>query len=417
MVHKPLFFTLALALASTITSQQSQAGGLWLTEFGQPTQGRAGAGEEAGNGDATDVFFNPAAMTLLEKSEILVSIGAITPSIEFDLESSGIANGNGSGGDAASVAPSASVYYAHPLNDKWSVGLSMIALTGSVLDYDDDWAGRYQVQDVAIIVIGLVPSAAYKVTDKFSVGIAAQVMYSKLDMDVAVPNPMSPVTGPDGTVNLEGDDTQVAGSVSFLYQFSDRTRLGGRATSKFEFEYGGKVSSDLLGSTGLTTELTMASIVRLGLRHDFNEKWSGYATWGWDNWSELEDIFVSTNSGGGALPRNWDDTNHYAIGADYRLNQRWTLRAGVAYDTSPVDAEDRTADMPIDEQIRYAIGADYVRDSGLRISGSLVYADYGDAEIDSERLPPLFSFKGKYKSNEIWFANVSFNWPIGKGSR
>ncbi len=69
------------------------------------------------------------------------------------------------------------------------------------------------------------------------------------------------------------------------------------------------------------------------------------------------------------------------------------------------------------EQYRYAIGADYVRDSGMRISGSLVYADYGDAEIDSNRAPPAFGLKGKYKTNEIWFANVSFNWPLGGGSR
>jgi len=417
MIRKTLCLTFTFALTSAITSLPAQAGGLWITEFGQPTQGRAGAGEEAGNGDATDAFFNPAAMTRLEKSEILVSVGVVAPTVHFDVESSGIVNGDGDGGDATDPVLSGSVFYAHPINDKWSVGLSMLALTGSVLDYDDDWAGRFQVQDVSILVIGLVPSVAYQVTDKFSVGVSVPVMYSDLDMDIAVPNLKSPVAGPDGTVNVEGDDTQVAGTISFLYQFSDHTRLGGRATSKFDFEYGGNISADLLGEVGVSTELTMASIARVGLSHDFNEKWSGYATWGWDNWSELGAIFLSTNTGGAALPRNWEDTYHYSVGADYRLDQRWTLRAGVAYDTDPVNAKDRTADMPLDEQFRYAIGADYIRDSGMRISGSLVYADYGDGEIDSEKLPPVFGLKGEYKDNEIWFANVSFNWPLGGGSR
>jgi long-chain fatty acid transport protein len=236
-------------------------------------------------------------------------------------------------------------------------------------------------------------------------------------MDVAVPNLMSPVAGPDGTVNIDGDDFEVAGTLSFLYEFSDRTRLGGRTTSKFEFDYSGDVSSDLLGQVGATTELTFAAIARVGLAHDFNEKWSGYATWGWDNWSEMGDILLSTNSGGATLPRNWEDTYHYSIGADYRMDKRWTLRAGVAFDTDPTRAKDRTADMPLDEQIRYAIGADYIRDSGMRVSGSLVYADYGSADIDSARLPPLFGFKGDYGTNEIWFASVSFNWPLGGGSR
>jgi long-chain fatty acid transport protein len=138
---------------------------------------------------------------------------------------------------------------------------------------------------------------------------------------------------------------------------------------------------------------------------------------GWDTWSEMGNVFVSTNAGGASLPRNWDDTYHYALGADYRMDQRWTLRAGIAYDTNPVDETDRTADMPIDEQIRYAIGADYLRDSGMKISGSLVYADYGDAAIVSNRAPPLFGVEGEYRTNEIWFASLSFGWPFGSGSR
>jgi long-chain fatty acid transport protein len=236
-------------------------------------------------------------------------------------------------------------------------------------------------------------------------------------MDVAVPNAMSPATGPDGKVNLDGNDTQVAASLSAMYQFSEHTRLGIRGTSRFDFNYDGNVSTELLGQVGVETDLTMAAIVRVGLSHDLSESWSAHATWGWDGWSDMDNILISTNSGGATLPRNWDDTYHYAVGADYRMDKHWTLRAGVAYDTDPVDEKDRTADMPIDEQIRYALGADYVRDSGLRISGSLVYADYGDAKILSERAPPLFGLDGKYKNNQIWFASVSFNWPLGSGSR
>jgi long-chain fatty acid transport protein len=85
----------------------------------------------------------------------------------------------------------------------------------------------------------------------------------------------------------------------------------------------------------------------------------------------------------------------------------------VAYDTDPVDEKDRTADMPIDEQWRYAAGFDYVRDSGMRISGSVVYADYGEADIVSDRAPPFFGFEGDYQTNELWFASVSFNWQLG----
>ncbi len=158
--------------------------------------------------------------------------------------------------------------------------------------------------------------------------------------------------------------------------------------------------------------------VRAGICEDAAEyRWSGYATLGWDDWSQMDEVQLSTNSRGATLARDWHDTYHSALGADYRLDDQWTLRAGIAYDTSPTNKNDRTADMPIDEQFRYAIGADYLRDSGMKVSGSLVYADYGDAEIANSGDQGLVGFSGEYQTNQIWFASVAFNWPLGGGPR
>jgi long-chain fatty acid transport protein len=404
---------LAGLAALLLSSSAGHAGGLWITEYGQPTMGRAGAGEEAGTDDATMALLNPAAMSRIKERQITVTGGAIYSDIEFDLEQGSLVNGDGDGGSAGSLAPLGSVYYVQPLDDRWTLGLSALALTGSALDYDDDWAGRFQAQDVSIIVAGLAPAVSYRFTDKFSVGLSVPVMYSSLELDIAVPNLVSPDDA-EGKAEIDGDDVQAAVTGSFLYEFTESTRIGGRMTSKFEFEYDGNLKRLQVGQqVGLETELTMAAIARLGLMHDFGEKWSGYVTLGWDNWSQLGDVNLSTSSNGIALPRRWEDTYHYALGADYRLSDTWTLRAGAAYDTNPVSSRDRTADMPLDRQVRLAFGADYVRDSGMKISGSLVYADYGDAAINSSRQPPLVGYKGDYSENQIWFAAVAFNWPLG----
>ena len=415
MLRKTGFATIIFATAATVLPVQ--AGGLWITEYNQPTQGRAGAGEEAGNGDASDAFLNPASMSRHTESQLMVNGGLILPSVEFDVDRGSVLNGDGDGGDAGDLTPSASVFYSRPLNERWSLGFSGLALTGSTLDYDDDWVGRFQAQDVTLIVIGAIPAVAFKATDKLSFGLAVPVMYSNLELDIAVPELITaPGTG-EGKAEVDGDDVQVAASVSFHYQFSEQTALGGRATSKFQFDYDGNIEAKYLGQVGVSTELTLASLARIGLSHAFNDRWSGYATVGWDDWSQMDEVLLSTNSGGLTLPRNWEDTYHYALGADYRLDDQWTLRAGIAYDTSPVDEDDRPADMPIDEQFRYAIGADYLRDSGMKVSGSLVYADYGDAEIENSGDMGLVGFSGDYQTNEIWFASLSFNWPLSGGSR
>lgn len=410
MHHKPMFrmATLLLGLAAA----QSQAGGLWVGEYNQPTMGRAGAGEETGSGDATDAFFNAASMSQHEESQFMAAVGGIWATAEFDVDSGSIVNGTGDGGDAGGGTPSASVFWSRPLNDRWSIGMSGAALTGAVLDYDNDWVGRFETTEVSVLVIGFIPAVSYKVSDKLSLGLSVPMMYSELELDIAVPAAISPTEG-EGKLSLDGDDMQAAVTGSFLYQFNDKTRLGARVSSNFQFDYDGDIKTAQGLGVGASTEITFSSIARVGLTHDFNEQWSGHVTWGWDNWSEMGDVLLSTDSKGVTLSRNWQDTYHYAIGADYRLDKRWTLRAGMAYDTSPTDEHDRTADMPMDEQYRFAIGADYLRDSGMRVSGSLVYADYGDAEIDNSANQPVLGFAGDYGTNEIWFASLSFNWPMG----
>jgi long-chain fatty acid transport protein len=90
----------------------------------------------------------------------------------------------------------------------------------------------------------------------------------------------------------------------------------------------------------------------------------------------------------------------------FRPVEKWLLQLGFSYDTSPVDKEDRTPDMPIDRQIRYATGVQYQWGDRLSTGAQFVYADYGKAKIDN----PLL--KGEYKRNDIFFLAVNANWKF-----
>jgi long-chain fatty acid transport protein len=275
-----------LASAGLLAAAQAasvSAGGLWLSEYNQPTMGRAAAGEAAGVGDASDAFLNPAAMSRHERSQLMVAGGVIAPTVEFDVDQGSTVNGTGDGGDAGDLTPSAAIYYTRPLNDRWTLGIGGLALTGSALDYNDDWVGRFEAKEVSLIVIGAVPSLSFKVTDKLSVGLAVPVMYSDLELKIAVPNIITPVAGQEGKAKIDGDDIQVAVAGSFMYEFNEATRVGGRITSKFEFDYDGEIDNAFIGEVGVNTELTLATVARLGLAHDINDHWSAYASLGWDN--------------------------------------------------------------------------------------------------------------------------------------
>ncbi|MCP4260099.1 MAG: hypothetical protein GY774_21675 [Planctomycetes bacterium] len=45
-----------------------------------------------------------------------------------------------------------------------------------------------------------------------------------------------------------------------------------------------------------------------------NDKWALLGTVGWEDWSTMDSLLISTESGSVSLPRNWHDTWYYAGG-------------------------------------------------------------------------------------------------------
>ena len=91
-----------------------------------------------------------------------------------------------------------------------------------------------------------------------------------------------------------------------------------------------------------------------------------------------------------------------------RPNGPWKYYTGVAYDTSPTSADKRTADMPMDRQVRLSFGTSYKLESGKVLNGSLTYADYGKGRIDNSIAGG--TVVGEYSTNRIIFAAFSVNW-------
>jgi long-chain fatty acid transport protein len=121
----------------------------------------------------------------------------------------------------------------------------------------------------------------------------------------------------------------------------------------------------------------------------------------------LDNIFVSVDGRGGApIDTNWKDTYHYSAGFQYKLDDNWDLTAGIAYDTSPVNARNRVPELPVDEQIRYNIGARNHLSDTLVVGGYFNYTDLGSSKITGD------FWSGKYSSNEMYQFSVFANWTF-----
>jgi len=394
------FYVLAILLIAST----AWAGGLYIQEFATPSLGSANAGAQAWADNASTAFFNPAGMTRLDGKELMLGAGLLYADIKFDpAPNTPVAGGDG--GDAGDFAPLLNAFYVHSISDDLKFGVDLVSMSAAVLDYDDDWTGRYQNQNVSIFTVTLHPSLAYRVNDWFSIGGGVGLVYGVLDMEVAIPRP-GPLS--DGKAKIDGDDLEYAFNLAAMFELGKRTRLGVTYWSEVDLNFSGDVEIQPRGlQIGVDTSLPLVQFVKTGIYHELNDRFALLGTVGWEDWSRLDNVNLSTSGGGSAaLSRNWKDTWHFAGGVHYRLSDPWLLQFGVAYDTSPVDAEDRTADMPVDRQIRFTVGTQFTKSEKLTIGGAFEYVDLGDAEINSNNLI------GSYKDNDLFAFVINFNWKF-----
>jgi long-chain fatty acid transport protein len=369
--------------------------------------GTAGAGAHAYANDASTAWHNPAGMTRIDGREFGTAVGLILSDVEFDADSDTPIDG-GDGGDAGGPAPLLSSQYVHSVSDRFKLGMSVLALSGAVLDYDNDWTGRYLNQEVSLLTVSFVPAVGYRINDKLSVGGGLNIMYGKLDMDIAAPNPVDPQL-PDGKVKVEdADDWDVGFQLGVLFELSEETRLGAIYFSGVEPSFGGDVKLSLIDlKAGISADFKFPPMVRGSIYHRLNQKFALLGTLGWEKWSDFDKIPISVGSDlKGAIPTNWDDTWHFSGGLHYILNEKWIFMTGVAYDTSPADKADRTPDLPVDRQVRLTFGTQYHWKENLDVGAAFVYADLGDAAIKNDKL------LGDYKENDAIMFALNFNWKL-----
>ncbi len=381
----------------------STAGGLYINEFGTPSMGVAGAGANAVASDASTSFHNAAGMTRIKGKELMGTGGLLYSTVKFDADSDTPISG-GNGGDAGGPAPIVGGFYVHSLSDKWKLGANLITITGAVLDYDNDWTGRYLNTEVTLLTMTFFPTVAYRVNKWLSLGGGPQIMYADLEMKAKAPPPNG-----NGKVKIDGDDVAFGFGLGALFELSERTRFGVVYQSEIEPEFSGDVKFSggaVNADAGTDTKITLAQFVRISGYHELNDRWALLGTVGWEDWSAFKNVNISTDRGSQKIPRDWKDTWKFAAGVHFRPVDRWLLQVGFSYDTSPVDSDDRTPDMPMDRQIRYATGVQYKWSDRLSTGAQFVYADYGKAKIDNDLL------KGDYKRNDIFFFAMNANWKF-----
>ena len=415
-------------LFSLLIVSSAGAGGLILYELGTPDLGTAAAGRAAMAADDSTAASNPAGMTRLDRSQMLAAFPGLYVNARFDTDTASF--GGGDGGNAGGFIPAGSFHYVHSLTPDWKLGISAGSYFGLGVDYGDDWAGRYYTTEAELLTFGINPSMGYRVNDWLSVGGGFNIVYAELTQKAAINNGAVPGQAglSDGELKLEDDDVAYGFNLGILLEPWDGTRFGMSYRSEVDLEFKdvaslkniGPVLQGILNLSGLAgskvdVDMTVPQLVMVSAYHQLTDRWAVMGNIGWQDWSEFgkQDLTLeSTTSTTFTKDLDYDDTWHFALGAQYRFADRWMWSVGAAYDTSPTDEDTRTPDLPLDRQIRIGTGIQYDWNKDVTVGAAYEYLDAGDAEIDQKGGPLQGSLKGDYDTNAIHFFAVNLIWKF-----
>src|SRR5208283_1889155 len=151
-------FSLATIILMTFVTTARGAGlELYPTDLGTAHAGQAAIAQ-----DASTAAQNPAGMTLLDRSQLMTSPGALLPSINFGVAPETTTKGSG-GGNAGVFFPIGSFFYVRKLSERLRFGLAIYSDYGLGGDYGKTWVGRYYITEASLTTGKVNPSLAYDV--------------------------------------------------------------------------------------------------------------------------------------------------------------------------------------------------------------------------------------------------------------
>lgn len=363
--------------AFALASGHAAASAFQLMEQNASGLGNAYAGQAASAQDASTLFFNPAGMTRLPGRNAVGALHLISPNAEFTNRGSNTAPLQpalgGNGADASDLAAIPSTYFSWQIDPRLFVGISLTVPFGLKTEYPAEWVGRFHAIESGLKTLNVNPSVAWKMSDTLSIGAgvsfqrADAILSNAVNYSAAAGGALG--AGVEGVATVKGHDTAWGWNAGVLWSLTPSTRLGASYRSAIDYTIAGDARfsnrpaalAGALPDGPVTAAVKLPAIVSLALFHRVNREWDVLADVSWTGWDTLQALNIRRTNGAllSTTPLNWEDTWRVGVGVNYHLDDAWTLRAGVAYDQTPVPDADRSPRIPDNDRRWIALGAQY----------------------------------------------------------
>jgi long-chain fatty acid transport protein len=419
---------LGVAVAALLLAPARASGsGFQINEHSARLTGTAYAGTAALAEDASMGFFNPAGITRVRGGSIAGTLTVIDTTIDLQATSATtfgripVTGPDGSmEADGGTTVPVPSFHVAQRLADQWVAGFSVTAPYGAKVNYPDDSVVRYIATLTQLVTYNLNPYVAYEPVDGFSIGVGFNAQELRAHLNQKLYTPV-------GDVNaiIFAKDWTYGWNAGLLYELDAATRIG--------FAYRSQMSHTLTGPVdvyapngnvnhgnvraGITfpDTYTLSGVLGLGLA-GLSDEWQLAGDLVYTHWARFQKLSASFDPP--VLPadevfEDFRDTWRGTIGAIWRPDDRWTLRAGTGFDQAPVSDVSRTVRIPDANRVFLALGFGYRVWEKVYVDFGYLHAFLASGTVDeTNQTPDQSNVQGRYDDDaaDVFAFQLTYDW-------
>ena len=341
------------------------------------------------------------------------------------------------------------VYGAYKLNDRVTLGMGMYIPFGSKTNYQDDSVLRYNIKKLGLTSIALEPAVAFKFNEQhsFAVGVIAQYSEAELtkyaDWSAARNDRVLAGTAAalqrmgiparattnranwQGRGDVKGHDWGFGYHLGWMLDVNDKLRVGVAYRSKISHNLKGTAKWQPAGavvkapalanyiqsptttntplgagrgylpSEDASVRINTPESLSLHAMYRANDKLNLFGDITWTRHSRFNKadlIFgnsknvINGQSDRTTISPNWRNTYKVALGGSYQYSEPLQLRAGIAFDQSPVkSAADRLNTMPDANRLWFSVGTRYAYKKRHVFDTALSYVHINSSRFNAPR--------------------------------
>jgi long-chain fatty acid transport protein len=432
---------LAVLAILVFPATSAMAAGFRLPEAGAKAMGMGFAFTAQAN-DPSAIYFNPAGIVQLEGTNVMVGVTYVK-------ENGGTFSGTTPLTAGATVSETQkdlnffipNMYITKKASPNFAYGVGVFTPFGLGQEYEDRNASvfRTAVTKIDLQTIVVNPTVAWKVDEFLSLGAGIDFMWARAELarTSVVNNTYPPANTPLNTYNLDmtGEGNAWGYNFGALLTPSPNWKIGLAYRSPFSVDikhanvevtnispsavafavpFGfpagttfqtpgvinptGSPAASSFKTTG-SALLRLPATAALGIAY-IKDRLTLEADLDTTFWHSYKRLDIDIERQGALLAdirsaRNWKDVTALRIGAEYRVTAPLALRAGFAYDPSPVPADTMDAFLPDATRLNYMVGAGYKAGSWT-FDGSYFYVDKKDREVNNQTSGPFPSYGGGF---------------------